>query len=82
MSRYICKAARRKLAENIDNALLDADMSYGELGRRTGAARSTVMGWAKGTIIPSAVGIVLIAKAIGVPVTQLLDGIMEAKHGN
>lgn len=76
---YITQKAKRQLAVNIDSAILDADISYSELSRRTGIAHTTIMSWGKAKLSPSAIGLVLIANALNIPITQLYEG-LEAKH--
>lgn len=62
-------------AQKIRNLCKEYDVSYAELSRRTGISQAAMGRWWRGEVIPTLGSRRLVARALGVPIHQLiLDG--------
>jgi transcriptional regulator with XRE-family HTH domain len=65
-------ARRRQIGERIRTARLDAQLSQVELGERIGRDHKTVHRYETAATPPSLVELLLIADAVGIPLSELV----------
>ena len=72
MNRYGKADLRRQLAVNIDNAILDSGMDMKDIAEKAGIHRNTLGQWASGKFTPTAIGLLLLSRALGIGIDDLL----------
>lgn len=69
---------RKRIADNVSDAIYRAGKSQGQIAREMGVTQGTVSRWRSGAFCPGVDTLVILARVLHVPFASMVKGLIDA----